>query len=314
MLVAFGHVLSFLVLFVAAAQSAEHSGFSQAAAFLCGAGAIMLTRLYVGAVVATQRAIDTWDWPNRKEPVWPVRIPLWAVVVYAAIGLAVVLMVGRTRSYPAMEAFVAAAAGCNLLNYLWTRRTRPDTPEALQVVDGWLASPPAAARSFSITLGFLLLFGCVGAHAFESGFAQAAAARCGAACAAPGFAHLAAVLCGLAAIVFVMVYAVVTEAMRWLAVDSWAHVRPGPPPTDMSTWVIVLHVLLGFVVFFAIAAYATPVGQHALGDTYLMVEEGFGTGRPVTLNGQALFELAMGWWIGGSAVLKFFWLRRRARR
>src|SRR5262245_33865060 len=52
-LVAFGHVLSFLVLFAATAEAAEHARFAnQPAALLCGVIAILFTRLYVRVIVA----------------------------------------------------------------------------------------------------------------------------------------------------------------------------------------------------------------------------------------------------------------------
>jgi hypothetical protein len=44
----------------------------------------------------------------------------------------------------------------------------------------------------------------------------------------------------------------------------------------------------------------------------LSVESASGT--RVDLDGSALLALALGWWVGGTGVLKFFWLRRRARR
>ena len=53
-----------------------------------GLAGIVFTRIYVRIVIATQRAIQSWQWPNRTEPVWPSRIPLHAILVYAAIGLA----------------------------------------------------------------------------------------------------------------------------------------------------------------------------------------------------------------------------------
>src|SRR5262245_31757871 len=105
---------------------------------------------------------------------------------------------GRSRCL-ALGLLVGCAAGCNLLNYLWARRTRSGPPEGLQFADGWLSAPTTTVRSFSHTLGFLLLFAGVGAHAFETGFAHAVAAQCGPACAPRAFVDLAAALCGLAA-------------------------------------------------------------------------------------------------------------------
>lgn len=318
MLAAFGHVLSFLAVFAATAEAAERADFAdQTVALLCGVTAVVLTRLHVRGVVAVQRAISAWQWPNRQEPVWTSRIPVAAVIVYATAGLALVLMIMRAgRADAASAMLVAIAAGCNLLNYLWTRLTRPSTPPALDVVDDWLGAQAATYRTTSYSLSFLLLFAGVGAHAFESGLAAAATARCGSACAASGFVHVAAGLCGLAAIAFVLLFAAVTEALRWSLVDSWRHVRPGPPPAELPSWVVVLHVLLGFCVFLAMARYglANTARPPAPGHTYLTVEGPLADGRRVILDGRALLELALGWWAGGLGVLKFFWSRRRAAR
>jgi hypothetical protein len=307
-LVAFGHVLSFLILFVATAQAAEHSVFaSEGLALVCGVASILFVRLYVRIILAARL--------DASPAATPTQIPLWAVAIYAAIGLAVGLIMMRGgRSSAAIEFLVGWAAGCNLLNYLWTRRIRPETPEALQVVDTWFRAQAAQYRSTSTTLGFLLLFAGVGAHAFESGFAAAVAAQCGPACATPVFIHLAAALCGIAAILFVMLYATVMDATRWILVDSWRHVRPGPPPPDLPRWIIALHGLIGLGVFFAMTKYGLPSAARpvVLGSTYLM-DEGLSGGRSVILDGGALLEMVLAWWLGGSVVLKFFWLRRRAR-
>lgn len=316
-LVAFGHLLSFFVMFVVTAEAAEHSGFANAsAAFVCGLAAIVFTRLYVRIVMGAQRAIQAWQWPNRKEPVWPSRIPLQAVLVYAAIGLAFIAAIARdgAETRVVIALLVVCAAGCNLLNYLWTRRTQPGTPEALEIVDGWLAAKTAQHRTASYTLSFLLVVTGASAHAFESGFAATAVAQCGPARAIPASHDIAALLCGLAVIVVIMLYATIAEGARWLLVDSWKHVRPGPPPSELPSWVIVLHILIGFAVFFAMTRFGMPGAARipALGHTYLSFEDG--TGRPMTLDGRALLEMALAWWIGGCGVLKFFWLRRRATR
>jgi hypothetical protein len=62
---------------------------------------------------------------------------------------------------------------------------------------------------------------------------------------------------------------------------------------------------------------ATTHGQP-LGQTYwafdlnrsLSIEA---NGFRVVLGENALLELALGWWIGGTVVLKFFWRRLHAR-
>jgi hypothetical protein len=129
----------------------------------------------------------------------------------------------------------------------------------------------------------------------------------------PDFLASSAVLCGVGAVLFVMVYATIAEAMQFVLVDSWKHVRPGPPPLEMPVWVVALHILIGLVVFFAIGAFVeiSPVKQ-TLGNTWMSVE-GPG-GKVVTLSGSAMFRMTLGWWIGGTGVLSFFWLRRRAAR
>jgi len=305
-LVAFGHVLSFLVLFVAIADAAERSGFAnQAAALVCGILAIWFTRLYVRIILAMR--LDPSNTPER--------IPAWAIAVYAAIGAAFVLLAMRAGATgPALELLVGWAAGCNLLNYLWTRRLLPDTPAALDVAEGWLRAQAAAHRTFSDTLAFLLLFAGVGAHALETGFAHVVAGQCGPSCASNSFVHAAAVLVGFAAIFFVMLYATVTEGLRWLLVEKWMHVRPGPPPSDLPRWVIVLHVLIGFAVFFAIATFGDAPAAKPVGGTFLSVDGTELGGSRVILSNLALLELVLGWWIGGLVVLRFFWLRRRAAR
>src|SRR4051794_22132057 len=113
-LAAFGHVLSFLVLFVAIADAAERSGFAnQAAALVCAVLAIAFTRLYVRIILGVRL--------DPSHP--PQRIPTWAIAVYAAIGAALVLLALRAGDTgAAVELLVGWAAGCNLLNYLWTRR------------------------------------------------------------------------------------------------------------------------------------------------------------------------------------------------
>jgi hypothetical protein len=288
-LVAAGHVLSFLILFVATAQAADHAGFAdQTVALLCAAASVLCVRLYVRVILAARL--------DASRAATPTHIPLWAIAIYAAIGLALVLMILRSgETYAAIELFVGWAAGCNLLNYLWTRRIRPDTPEALHVVDDWLRAQAAHHRSTSYTLSFLLLFAFVGAHAYESGYAAVAAAQCAPSCAAPVFVHLVAALCGVAAILFVMAYATVTEALQWILVESWRHVRPGPPPPELPSWVIVLHVLIGFVVFFAMAAFGTSsAATQTLGHTYVTLGGRIGGGRHVTLDGRALLDLALG--------------------
>jgi hypothetical protein len=123
-------------------------------------------------------------------------------------------------------------------------------------------------------------------------------------------------LCGVAAILFVWIYAAVTETAQLVCVDSWKHVRPGPPPQEFRRWPAVLLVLIGPAVFFAFAVVGevSVADLQTLGDTYVTLYGPPRGGFRATLGGYALLELVFGWWIGGVVVLKFFWLRRRATR
>jgi hypothetical protein len=241
-------------------------------------------------------------------------------VIYAAVGLVLLLLIMReAESYSpaAIEFLVGWAAGCNRLNYLWTRLAKPETPEASGVVRNWLAERAAPHRPLLTRLGyavsFALLFGAVALHAYRYGLSVASVAQCGAACAGPGFLAFSAALCGVGAVLFVMVYATIAEAAKFVLVDSWKHVRPGPPPPEMPVWVVALHMLVGLVVFFAIGAFVEiSPAKETLGNTRMSV---YGPGgKEVTLSGTAMFRMTLGWWIGGTGVLKFFWLRRRAAR
>jgi hypothetical protein len=308
---AFGHALSGPILFGGTAIAACNAEFACGlAAVLCGAVAMIFTRVYVNFV---------WSARLSRRPE-PAHIPPWAIVIYAAVGLALLLLIMReagSYSSAAIEFLVGLGAGCNRLNYLWTRRAKPETPAASDVVYNWLAEQAAPHKPLVSRLGyavsFALLFGGVALHAYRYGFSLAGVAQCGAACAGPGFLAFSAVLCGIGAVLFVMVYATIAEAAHYVLVDSWKHVRPGPPPPEMPVWVVALHILVGLVVFFAIGAFVeiSPAKQ-TLGNTWMSVE-GPG-GKVVTLSGSAMFRMTLGWWIGGAGVLKFFWLRRRAAR
>ena len=82
-----------------------------------------------------------------------------------------------------------------------------------------------------IALSFVLLFCGVAAHAYESGFVQRIAARCGSPCSAtPAFDYLALALCGAAAILCVALYARFTGTLQRVLVDPVKYVRPEPAP------------------------------------------------------------------------------------
>ena len=306
---AFGHAPSGPILFGGIAIAAYDDEFARGLApVLCGSAAMIFTRLYVNFI---------WSARLSRRPE-PAHIPLWAVVIYAAVGLALLFLImckGGSYSFAAIEFLVGWAAGCNRLNYLWTRRAKPETPEASDVIYNWLAERAAPHRLLLTRLGyaasFALLFGGVALHAYTYGFSLAGVAQCGSACAGPGFLAFSAVLCGVGAVLLVMVYATIAEATQFVLIDSWKHVRPGPPPPEMPVWVVALHILVGLVVFFAIGAFVEiSPAMETPGNTWMSVD--LPGGKEVTLSGSAMFRMTFGWRIGGAGVLKFFWLRRRA--
>src|SRR5262245_66171507 len=78
---------------------------------------MIFTRLYVNFV---------WSARLSRRPE-RAHIPLWAVVIYAAVGLALLLLImheAGSYSSAAIEFLVGWTAGCNRLNYLWTRRAK----------------------------------------------------------------------------------------------------------------------------------------------------------------------------------------------
>jgi hypothetical protein len=271
---------------------------------------MLLTRLYVNLVWSARLSC-------RRQA---SHIAPWAIVIYAAVGLALLVPILREAgsfSLATIGFLVGWAAGCCRLDDLWTRRARPDTPAAFAVVRCWLAGRAAPHRLLLSRLGtglsFALLFGGVALHAHRYGFSLAAIAPCGAACAGQGFLAVSAVLCGVGAVLFVMVYATVAEAARYVLIDSWKHVRPGPPPPELPVSIAALHIIVGLVVFFAIGAFVEiSPAKDTLGSTWMSVQEP--GGKVVTLSGDAMFTMTLAWWIGGTGVLTFFWLRRRAAR
>ena len=317
LLAAFGTVLSFAVLFGGTALAAHHSGVSDGAAVLFGLAVLLFTRLYVRIVQRFTPSIEAPHPPEPDDGAKPGGIPRWAIAIYALFGVALGYAIVDLESLvEAIGFLVGWLAGCCTLNYLWRRRVDPASPSALDVIDRWLdtqAEPHwPQLRRLGYALSFALLFGGVAWHALQSGFARTAVAQCGSACAAPGSVHLAAALCGVAAILFVMIYAAVAEALQRALVDSWKHVRPGPPPPRVARWAAVLYALIGIAVFLAIAGFAEPSAAHEpAGDTYMKFSSR--AGFRASLDGQAMLALLLGWWIGGLALLRLFWLWRRAR-
>jgi hypothetical protein len=177
-------------------------------------------------------------------------------------------------------------------------------------LDGWAAPHWPVLRLLGHTLSFALLSGSVALHAFQTGFAHVAATRCGAACTAvPGFDTIAAIACGAGAILFVQLYARLTAAVQRVAFDQFKYVRPEPPPAQVARWAMVVHVLIGLVVFFTIAGIEkvrTPMPMDAL---FEMTAES--PNVRISLGSLAMSEWFFGWWIAGHSVLNFFWSRYR---
>src|SRR5262245_17280958 len=98
-LTAFGYALSFAVLFAGTALAAYRSDVAdQTAALLCGAAAILFTRLYVRIVLWMARSIDARRPPKADEAAKSDRIPLWAVVIYAVVGFALAFAIAEPQS------------------------------------------------------------------------------------------------------------------------------------------------------------------------------------------------------------------------
>jgi hypothetical protein len=178
-------------------------------------------------------------------------------------------------------------------------------------LDAWAARHRPVLRVLGYALAFALLSGGMALHAFQTGFAQVATLQCGPACTAvPGIDTIAAIACGAGAILFVQLYARLTAAIQRVAFDQFKYVRPEPPPADVSRWAVMLHVLIGLVVFFTIAGIGnvhTPAPMDALFEMTTESPKGF----RVSLGGYAALELILGWWIGGRGVLGLFWSRYR---
>jgi hypothetical protein len=297
-----GHALAFAIVFGGATLAAHHSGYSPTLASVCGVLFILFVRLYARSIPRVQRLIDRLH-PEPDDPAKPDEIPGWAVGVYILAGLAVACTVGAlqdTYTHAPMELFVAWGVGRNLLDLFWCKRdgtTAFGTAfEAFdQRLDDWAAGHRPLLGVLRTALWFVLLFGGVGTHAYESGFADAAAATCGAPClSVPGIKYLAAAACGAAAILFVALYARLTSELQRVTADPWKFVRPEPPGTKVPFWVAALHVLLGLVLFGAMAV----LGQEQPPGRFVINLRDCGT-----------LALIFGWWIGGRGILRFFWAK-----
>jgi len=293
-----GYLLALAVSFGAAGLAAYHSGFGPIAAAVCGLLFILFVKFYARSIPAVQRLIDRLH-PEPDDATRPDKIPGWAGGVYLLAGFIIVVAFSAlqdARTYAPVELFAAWGAGRNLLDLFWRKRdgTRAfDTFD--QKLDEWAAEYRGSLRALGTSLCFVLLAGGVALHAYESGFADVAAAVGGARCLAiPGIRYLAALACGAGAILFIALYAWLTSSVQRVTADPWKFVRPEPPSTKVPFWVRALHVLIGIVVFLAMAA---------LGQLELF--------RAGTLNLESYGALALiaGWWIGGRGVLSYFWAK-----
>ena len=293
-----GYALALAVSFGAAALAAFHSGFGPIAAAVCGLLFILFVRLYARAIPPVQRLIDRLH-PESDDATRPDEIPGWAGGVYLLAGFMIVVAFSALEdasTYAPVELFAAWGAGRNLLDLFWQKRdgtTAFDTFD--QKLDEWAAEYRGALRVLGTALCFALLPGGVALHAYESGFADAAAAECGAQCLAlPGLRYLAAVACGAAAILFVALYAWLTSSVQRITADPWKFVRPEPPSTTVPFWVRALHVLIGIALFIAMAS----LGQHQLSG-----------GTTIDFGDYGALALIAGWWIGGRGVLAYVWAK-----
>jgi hypothetical protein len=290
-----GYLLALAVSFGGAALSAYHSGLGPIAAAVCGLLFILFVKFYARSVPAVQRLIERLH-PEPDDTTRPDEIPGWAGGVYLLAGFIIVVAFGAledSRTYAPVELFAAWGAGRNLLDLFWRKRdgTRAfDTFD--QKLDEWAAEYRGALRALGRSLCFALLPGGVALHAYESGFADVAAAACGAQCLTiSGIAYLVAVACGVGAILFVALYAWLTSSLQRVTADPWKFVRPEPPSTKVPFWVRTLHVVIGIAIFTAMAVF----GQWHLGD------------NSISFGDYGLIALLLGWWIGGRGVLRTAW-------
>src|SRR5207253_2048022 len=106
--------------------------------------------------------------------------------------------------------------------------------------------------------------------------------------------YLALALCGAAAILCVALYARFTGTLQRVLVDPVKYVRPEPAPDKVPGWAVVPHVLIGLVVFLAMASIKLAPGEYrAQVGTY------------------GSLGLVLGWCIAGRALLSFFWPKAR---
>ncbi len=163
-----------------------------------------------------------------------------------------------------------------------------------QKLDEWAAEYRGSLRALGTSLCFALLPGGVALHAYESGFAEVAAAACGAQCLGiPGIAYLAAAASGAGAILFIAAYAWLTSSVQRVTADPWKFVRPEPQSTKVPFWVRALHVADRH----RDLQRDGGVRATALG------------GNSISFGEYGLLALLLGWWIGGRGVLRTVWAK-----
>jgi|SRR5436190_5644368 len=305
LLSALGYALAFAVMVGGVALAAYTSDFAgPLMSLVCGGIAIWLMKFYARGIRALQRLIERLHPPESGETRAPAAVPGWAVAIYMLIGLALAYWVGaqeHSYTYAAMELFIGWAAGQDVLKYLFARQSDPSVPSAFATIDDALdrlAEPRRPLlRAIGIGLGFAALSGGVALYARQAGVTRVAAAACEPAClVTPGFEFMVAAACGATAILFVTLYTRLTLAAQRVFIDPFKFVRPEPKPEQAAKWVIVLHVVLGFVLLFVM----TGVGQMQIPHVLKISAEAPEGGG-----------LLLGWWIGGGAVLRFFWAKWR---
>jgi hypothetical protein len=295
-----GYALALAVTFGGAALSAYHSGFTATSAAVCGVLFVLFVRLYARSIPPAQRLIERLH-PEPDAPEKPDEIPGWAAAVYLLAGFVVVVAFGALQesgAYAPVELFAAWGASQNLLNLFWRKRdgttafgTAYDAFD--RRLDDWAARHRPLIDVLRTVLCFVLLSSGIAVHAIESGFADVAAAACGAHCLAiPGIAYLAAIACGAGAILFVALYAWLTSSVQRVTADPFKFVRPEPPGTKVPFWVRALHVPIGIALFIAMAA----LGQQQVSG-----------GRAIDFGDYGTLALIAGWWIGGRGVLGYVW-------
>jgi hypothetical protein len=160
-------------------------------------------------------------------------------------------------------------------------------------LDAWADRHWPVLSILGYALSFVLLFGGVALHAYESGLAHAIGVQCGPIGRTnPGFEYGTAVLCGGAAILFVKLYARLTAGVQRTFIDPFKYVRPEPSTKEVARWAASLHCLIGIALFFAMAGIA---------------KEQIPGRFEVQVGMHGSLEMLLGWWVGGLTVLRFFW-------